>query len=196
MKRLQTYHWMLISMLIIGGWQFSLGIYIYAKAAVAQYLIKTSWESAIQSDTHPKPWPWADTWPVTRLIMPKYNVDLIVLAGDSGRTLAFGPGHRYGTVMPGEIGNSMISGHRDTHFQFLQNVQIGDEFFIQSSDATLHRFVIVKTEIVDSRKALITISNQSAVLTLVTCYPFNATLPGGPLRYLVYAKEVSSVLWT
>jgi sortase A len=196
MKYIKTTNCILIIVLAIGGWQFSHGVYIYAKAAMAQYLIKTSWESAIHSDTHPKPWPWADTWPVTRMIMPKYNVDLIVLAGDSGRTLAFGPGHRYGTVLPGEIGNSMISAHRDTHFQFLQNVQVGDEFIIQSKDGTLHRFKIVNTEIVDSRKALIRTSSQSAVLTLVTCYPFNATFPGGPWRYVVYAKEISSVLWT
>ncbi len=27
-------------------------------------------------------------------------------------------------------------------------------------------------------------------LTLVTCYPFDAIVPGGPLRYLVFAEAV------
>ncbi len=40
-----------------------------------------------------KPWPWADTHPVARLIAPAQDADVLVLAGASGRTLAFGPGH-------------------------------------------------------------------------------------------------------
>jgi sortase A len=27
-------------------------------------------------------------------------------------------------------------------------------------------------------------------LILVTCYPFDAIVPGGPLRYVVYARKV------
>ena len=28
------------------------------------------------------------------------------------------------------------------------------------------------------------------MLTLVTCYPFDALVAGGPLRYLVFAKAI------
>lgn len=183
-------------LVIVGGWQLGHGTYIYLKASVAQYLIHSSWESAIGNNTLKKPWPWADTWPVSRIIMPKYEVDVIVLAGDNGRTLAFGPGHRFGTAAPGKVGNSVISAHRDTHFSFLEKVVVGDRFMLQSIDGSIKQFRIVNTQIVDYRQAIIPTSYQNAVVTLVTCYPFDAIRPGSPLRYLVFAEEVAPVLWT
>jgi hypothetical protein len=56
-----------------------------------------------------KPWPWADTWPIARLSAPRHGVDLFVLAGATGRTLAFGPGHVDGTARPGRPGCSHVS---------------------------------------------------------------------------------------
>ena len=45
-----------------------------------------------------------------------------VLRGDSGRTLAFGPAWNEGSAAPGH-GTAIISGHRDTHFAFLHQLQ-------------------------------------------------------------------------
>ena len=67
------------------------------KAQLAQLLIERAWQRALAGEPAPKPWPWADTWPVARLDAPAQGVSLFVLAGSSGRTLAFGPGHEQGT---------------------------------------------------------------------------------------------------
>jgi hypothetical protein len=80
---------------------------------------------ALAGEAMPKPWPWADTWPVARLRMQHPSVDLIVLAGAYGRTLAFGPGHVTSSALPGQEGTVMLTGHRDTHFRFLKDVQTG-----------------------------------------------------------------------
>ena len=106
------------SLLCLGFWQFGQGAYIPAKAWVAQELMQRAWAKSSDGAERPPPWPWADTWPVARLLAKGGDIELIVLSGGTGRTLAFGPGHLDISALPGQIGNSIIAGHRDTHFQF------------------------------------------------------------------------------
>jgi sortase A len=174
----------------LGGWQAGQGLYIHAKALLAQYLLHQAWARTLAGEREVKPWPWADTWPVARLRVPAKGVDLIVLAGASGRTLAFGPGLLDGTASPGSPGNSLISGHRDTHFRFLKGLGGGDEILIGSADGRTRRYRTVGSQVIDGRKARIAVDTEDAYLTLVTCYPFDAVVPGGPLRYVVTARGV------
>jgi sortase len=116
---------LIAGLLAIGGWQVWEGSWIYAKARLAQVLLQRAWSRALAGEAMPKPWPWADTWPVARLRMQHPSVDLIVLAGASGRTLAFGPGHVTSSALPGQEGTVMLTGHRDTHFRFLRAVTPG-----------------------------------------------------------------------
>ena len=174
-----------------GSWQVAQGAYIYAKAQLAQYLLASAWQESRRTQQPVKPWSWADTWPVAKLEVSAHNIDLIVLAGDTGRTLAFGPGYNLASAKPGDIGNSIISAHRDTHFEFLQQVKLNDEIVIETQQGTRKKFTVKNIQIVDSRNATIPINDDMAMLTLVTCYPFDAIEAGGPLRYIVEAKEVS-----
>src|SRR5690606_20738024 len=82
---------------------------IYAKAALAQVLLRQGWGEARAGDAEPRPWPWADMWPVARLQIPAHGVDLIVIEGATGSTTAFAPGHILGTAAPGERGNVGIA---------------------------------------------------------------------------------------
>ncbi|MGD8567587.1 MAG: class GN sortase [Gammaproteobacteria bacterium] len=190
MKKSRLYYMLLALTLVVGGWQVGQGVYIYAKAQLAQYLMLSAWEKSRQTGRPVKPWPWADTWPVARLRVPSMNVDLIVLAGDTGRTLAFGPGYRLGTVRPGETGNSVISAHRDTHFHFLKRLRIGDELFIENQRGEKKRFVVNNTHIIDARSARIVTDYEQPMITLVTCFPFDSITTGGPLRFVVIATQV------
>ena len=72
-----------------------------------------------------------------RLEAPDLGVRQIVLAGASGRTLAFGPGHMDGTAAPGASGHAVISGHRDTHFRFLQDLATGDALRVKLGSGAL-----------------------------------------------------------
>jgi sortase A len=176
----------------LGAWQIGEGAWIHAKAALAQVLIKRAWASGEPT----RPWPWADTVPVARLAVPALGVDEIVLAGSSGRTLAFGPGHMDGTAMPGEPGLGVISGHRDTHFDFLQKVQPGQAILLTDAGGTAHRYRVTETHIVDAQQVSLDTSGEMPRLALVTCYPFDAVSPGGPLRYVVFAEAERSDLKT
>lgn len=163
--------------------------YMTGKAWLAQRLINHSWQQAMQSGETVRPWPWADTWPVSRLLMPQHDVDLIVLAGDDGRALAFAPGARLSMAMPGETGTSIISAHRDTHFAFLQQVKVGERFLIQDQQGKWWQYRITRTEILPQPQLQLP-ADESSQLLMVTCYPFDVVTPGGPQRFVVYAEKL------
>lgn len=174
--------------LCLGFWQFGEGAYIPAKAWVAQEMMQRAWERAGEGAEQPAPWPWADTWPVAKLSAIGHDIDLIVLAGGSGRTLAFGPGYLTESSMPGEQGNTVIAGHRDTHFNFLQDVEIGESFVLETALGRKHLYKVVNIDVVDSRRGALQLDTEEHMLSLVTCYPFDAAEPGGPMRYIVTAR--------
>jgi sortase A len=164
------------------------GLYIYAKAQLAQVLLHAAWVRAQESGSAAKPWPWADTHPVARLHAPAQDADVLILAGASGRTLAFGPGHLDGSAQPGDPGNAVITAHRDTHFRFLHAVTVGDALFVERADGGKRHFRIRRSYVVDYRDLHLARDTAVPTLTLVTCFPFGALNPGGPLRYVVVAE--------
>jgi sortase A len=178
--------------LLVAGLALTVGgLWIPAKAVLAQVLLERAWAAADGGAEQPRPWPWADTWPVARLTLPGGR-PLVVLAGASGRTLAFGPGHVDGTARPGEAGNVVVAGHRDTHFHALRDLTPGDELVLEAPGGALRRYAVRSTQIVryDDARALAPGDDR---LTLVTCWPFDALRPGGPLRYVVVAQPVDGV---
>ena len=160
---------------------------IHLKAILAQYLLQNAW-SDVQRGTHKaKPWPWADTWPVARLSSAKYDQEMIVLAGATGRTLAFGPAHLLSSARPGRTGNTVLVGHRDTHFSFLKDLEPGDVVQLESADGVVHVYHVSNIAVVHENTTEVMAPDTRKILTLITCYPFDAVVPGGPLRYVVKA---------
>ncbi len=182
---------MSLGMLMVAVACLTQAAWIDIKASVAQLLITRAWHRNQAGAVGARPWPWADTTPVARLVVPgARRQELVVLEGSSGRNLAFGPTHDPASVFPGERGNSVIAGHRDTHFRFLKDLKVGDRVAIERPGGVTGRtawFTVTATDIVDSRKRRIALQSDLPRLTLVTCYPFNAVTPGGPLRYVVTA---------
>ncbi len=174
----------------IGTWQLGHGLWIHAKARLAQHLLQRAWARTLAGERAVKPWPWADTWPVARLTAPEHGIDLIVLAGASGRTLAFGPGHLDGSAVPGALGTVIVTGHRDTHFAFLQQLRAGDRLVVEAPGRTPTVFRVTETTVVDARSVAVVNDDGASALVLVTCYPFDAITAGGPLRYVVAAERV------
>jgi sortase A len=177
-------------LLCFGFWQVGQGAYIPAKAWVAQELMQRSWRRAEGGEDQAAPWPWADTYPIARLSAKGGDIDLIILEGGSGRTLAFAPGHLSASVLPGEIGNSIIAGHRDTHFQFLQYMKKGESILIETPDGQKHLYQVTGIDVVDSRRGSLVLDTESPMLSLVTCYPFASSQAGGPMRYVVTASMI------
>jgi sortase A len=180
--------------------------WIEVKAFAAQALIEAAWQRNQLGALSARPWPWADTTPIARLTvlardprsvsMPApYAIprgeSLIVLEGSSGRNLAFGPTHDAASVLPGDAGNSVIAAHRDTHFKILERLAPGDRLRIERIDGRVAFFAVTDIRIVDSRQARIALDADAPRVTLVTCYPFDAIRPGGPLRFVVTADLIA-----
>ena len=178
-----------VLLLAIALWQIGEAMWIPAKAWLAQVLIADAWQTAMAEGRQVPPWPWADTAPVARLQAPALAVDQIVLAHATGRTLAFGPGHLDGSAMPGDPGLSIISAHRDTSFAFLAELTAGTKIRLQRADGAWLTFHVTAASVIDQRRdSLPRVTTGAPQLALVTCYPFDAVMPGGPLRYVVYAE--------
>ena len=178
-----------LAIIVAGCWQFCSGSYIYAKAQLAQYLLNNAWSKTLQGDSKVKPWEWADTHPVAKITFNNGQKDYIVLAGGTGRTMAFAPGHVSATPLPGNGGNSVIVGHRDTHFTVLKDLKFGDEIRMQTANKQIN-YKVTNTFIVDQSQSEVMQDFGLEQLTLITCYPFDTIHTGGPLRYVVQAKSI------
>lgn len=177
------------------------GAWIYTKAHLAQVLIKQAWQQTIDDGKVVKPWPWADTWPVAQLRFERLGIDLYVLNGSQGHALAFGPGYMNGSAKPNEGGVTVIAGHRDTHFSFMEHLRGSDVVTLIDSSDNIVKYRVTKLEVVDSRKQQLsfgvqtmegTADIQKPQLLLVTCYPFDVVNARGPLRYVATAVAVNS----
>ena len=185
--------WAVLLLLLFGLAAGARAAWIPAKAGLAQVLLHHAWERARSGELRPAPWPGADTFPVARLSAPRRGRAVYVLNGASGRTLAFGPGHVPGTARPGVQGNCALAGHRDTHFAFLKDLEPGEPLLLETADGALHRFRVASARVVhESETWVLEPPAEPApgrVLTLITCHPFDAVVPGGAMRYVVRAVE-------
>ena len=157
-------------------------MWIPAKAELAQWLLERSWDEVLAGANDARPWPWADTQAVAVLEAPRHGVRQLVLAGDSGRNLAFGPA-LHGDFRSRDV---VISGHRDTHFVFLGDLRLGDHLRLETP-AGIREYEVAFTEIINIERHALVLEPGIERLSLVTCYPFEALTPGGPLRYVVTA---------
>jgi sortase A len=175
-----------ILLALAGTVLFGQGAYIHAKALLAQVLLERAFDEAIVSGRTEKPWPWADTWPVARIEVPRLHASAIVLAGSSGQALAFGPGHLELTPDAGEPGVAVYSAHRDTHFRFLKEIAIGDEIVITRSDGKQFRYRADGASVVRFDATGIDPMTAGHELVLSTCWPFDA-ITSGAERYVLHA---------
>ena len=165
------------------------GGYIHAKAITAQLFLKYAWQKTLAGETEVRPWPWADTWPIARLMVPEHDVDQIILEGDTGNVLAFGPGRMLWSAKPGQKGNTVISGHRDTNFRFLEYLSVGDSLLFQTQNGKQFKYVVGDISIKEQDNLELDIENPIPTLTLITCYPFKG-IRKSTSRYLVFAEFV------
>jgi sortase A len=176
-------------LLLLAGWQLGSAGWIHVKALLAQHLLARAWSEAAATRVPQKPWPWADTWPVARLRVPDLQVQRYILAGTSGQALAFGPGMH--EAFSGSAGNwTVLAGHRDTHFAFLQALEAGMLLSLELADGEMREYRVQSIRVVDSRhESLNPPAMADPHLLLVTCYPFTTAHANGPLRYAVVARS-------
>lgn len=173
---------------VVSAWQLGAFGVIHAKAWLGQHLLERAWQQTQDSGEPVEPWPGAVSHPVARLHVPKFDIDRLVLEGADTPVLAWGPGMETG---PG--GHRLLAAHRDTHFRFLERIETGDRFEMRYVDGRVEHWRVRTTGVVDARDSALDMSLSADVMTLVTCYPFDAAIAGGPLRYVVGLEPVQAV---
>ncbi len=128
---------------------------------------------------------------VAKLRIPRLDAEVYVVEGDSPRELRRGPGHLSGTAMPGEPGNCVIAGHRDTHFRVLKDIREGDDIVLQTESGQ-YLYRVRRTEIVSPENTSALQPTSSAALNLITCYPFYY-VGSAPKRFVVEAQLAGSI---
>jgi LPXTG-site transpeptidase (sortase) family protein len=125
---------------------------------------------------------------IAMLSIPRVHLSAAVLHGSDDQTLRRGPGHLENTAFPGESGNAVIAGHRDSYFRPLRNITIGDDIFLDTPEGQFH-YRVTSTGVVTSRDVSVLAETSETVLTLITCFPFSL-LGNAPDRFIVRAAAV------
>ncbi|WP_349408337.1 class D sortase [Pseudalkalibacillus sp. SCS-8] len=93
------------------------------------------------------------------------------------------------TVSPGQSGHVVLSGHRDTVFRNLNQVQNGDHLYV-NFEGTTYDYQVREIWITDEDDRSVIVRKDKPTLTLTTCYPFDY-LGSAPERYIIQAELVS-----
>ena len=163
-------------------------LYFYSKGYLAQVLLDNAWKKTVKTQSPQLAWPWAKTYPVGKLYFPKLDESFTILDGTTTEALAFGPGHVDGTSYPGEKGNICIAGHRDSFFNNIKDLSVGDIIRVDYVDSQ-QLFQIDSTIVVEPEQTQWLDATDNTQLTLITCYPFYY-VGEAPQRYIVRAGLV------
>jgi sortase A len=126
--------------------------------------------------------------PLGRIEISSIGLTAMIMEGTDGRTLRRAVGHITGTALPGQQGNVVITGHRDTFFRGLRNIHKDDEITLMTLNGT-YCYRVDSTQVVEPEDTEVLDHSDGAILTLVTCYPFYFLGPA-PKRFVVRAHRI------
>ncbi|GIP49220.1 hypothetical protein J53TS2_28110 [Paenibacillus sp. J53TS2] len=122
------------------------------------------------------------------IAFPSLDQRYAILEGTGSEPLKLGAGHYTGSPLPGEDGNSVLAGHRDTVFRNLGKLKAGDRIEVETTSGR-YTYEVTGRRIVDESDADAVQSSAEPLLTLITCYPFTYVGPA-PERLLLTAKLI------
>jgi sortase A len=120
------------------------------------------------------------------LQFPTLRSELPIVKGVSDEALERGVGYYEGTALPDQNDQIVLSGHRDTVFKRLGELQVGDEVIVEMPYGKF-TYIIKETFVVEADDlTVIRPTSPIEKLTITTCYPFNF-IGNAPKRYIVNA---------
>jgi sortase A len=129
--------------------------------------------------------------PLARLSVPRLDLAVVVAEGTGERVLRRAVGRLATSALPGENGNLVLAGHRDTFLRPLREIEIGDQVLVERSQG-VDVYTVVWTRIVGPEQVEVTQDTGHQALTLVTCYPFGY-IGQAPQRFVVRALPTASI---
>lgn len=122
--------------------------------------------------------------------IPRLRLSAVIAEGDDWATLKLAVGHLPDTPLPGDAGNSVLAGHRDTFFRPLQHIRVGDQVRVSTPRGDFH-YQVRETIVVGPNDVWVLNPTDQSMLTLITCYPFNY-VGKAPRRFIVRAERTTS----
>jgi len=111
--------------------------------------------------------------PFGRIVIDKIGLDAVMFEGTDRETLRLGPGHMPETPLPGQPGNSVLSGHRTTYgrpFSDLDQLGPGDTIEVVTA-VGVNTYEVRDVLVVQPTDLWVTDQAGGAWLTLTTCHP-------------------------
>ena len=131
--------------------------------------------------------PVVDGESIGEIQIPRLGLTAIVVQGESAAVLRRAVGHLADTALPGEAGNVVLAGHRDTFFRPLKGVRVGDAIGLHTRDGDF-AYLVESTAVVPPSDVQVLRPTSGHTLTLITCFPFTY-LGSAPDRFIVRARE-------
>lgn len=125
---------------------------------------------------------------VGQLTIPKLDGVLPIVEGINEDELSKGVGHYQGTNFPLDNDQTVLSGHRDTVFRGMGDLEIGDTMTVSLPYGDFE-YEIYEMYVTGADDLSVIVPHDEEVLTVTTCYPFNF-IGNAPDRYIINAKPL------
>lgn len=127
---------------------------------------------------------------VAILVIPKIDIDMVVVEGTDTESLKKGPGHYSQTAYPWEdSGRVGIAGHRTTYgapFWSLEKLKPGDRITLET-EYGIYNYLVTRDVIIDPSESWVLDPTNRPTLVLTTCNPrFSASQ-----RLVVFAERLN-----
>jgi sortase A len=159
------------------------GVMLQARAHLNSFHGATSASTAVAAPPH-----LVEGAAIGEVRIDRIGMRAVISQGESDAVLRVGAGHLADTPWPGQPGNVVIAGHRDTIFRPLRNVREGDLVDV-TTETTIAHYKVVSTRVVPPTDLSVLEPSGGNSLTLITCYPFGF-VGQAPERFVVRATEV------
>lgn len=120
---------------------------------------------------------------IGKMIIEKEGIETPIILGATEENLRQGVTLYDNGIYPGDYGTAIILGHRETTFRCLEDIEIGDEIYIESVD-NKYKFIVRNIYVTNPDDSSILEQQNNKSMTLVTCYPFQY-LGNAPERFIV-----------
>jgi len=127
---------------------------------------------------------------VGRMEIPRLHLSAVIFEGTDEPVLSEGVGHLDGSALPGQYGNVVLAGHRDSFFRALRNIRSGDIVDVTTERGS-RSYRVETTRIVQPTEVSVLEPTRDPTLTLVTCYPFYF-VGHAPKRFIVRGAQIET----
>lgn len=163
---------------------------LYQASAEAE-LAATAESAAAAADavaTASAPVVWAQPGdPIALLRVPRLDLSTVVAEGTAPAILRRAVGRLVTGAQPGEPGNLVLAGHRDTFFRPLEQIRPGDLVVLERGSES-EVYTVEWTRVVEPDEMAVARATAYQALTLITCYPFRY-VGQAPQRFVVRARR-------